>query len=73
MISTISHELSETVVDPYVDGWTGNGGEMSDKCVDHVSFNIDPRTHGNVTWHGHTYALQQEYSNFRHGCVLEGP
>jgi hypothetical protein len=73
MVDVISHELLETVSDPYVNGWAGNGGEVADKCVDNISFHIDPQTHGNVTWNGHHYAVQQEYDNAGHGCVLEGP
>jgi hypothetical protein len=72
MIGVISHEFSETVSDPYVDGWTGNGGEMADKCPLPPD-TIDPQAHGNVTWNGHHYVIQEEYSNLRHSCVLQGP
>ena len=72
MVDVISHEFSEAVSDPYVDGWTGNGGEMADKCPSPPD-TIDSQTHGTVTWYGHTYLIQEEYDNLRHGCVLEGP
>ena len=31
------------------------------------------RVKGNVVWHGHVYVVQGEYSDYWHGCVLEGP
>ncbi|HEX3642159.1 MAG TPA: hypothetical protein VHV10_12785 [Ktedonobacteraceae bacterium] len=71
----VSHELMEAVSDPYPgSGWDSSGGtgEMADKCPLPPS-TIDPKTNGNVTWNGHSYAIQEEYDNYRHGCVLEGP
>ncbi len=72
----ISHELSEGVADPqqsYKAGWD----EIADKCQflasGAIAATVDPATNGNVTWNGHHYAIQEEYSNLRHGCVLEGP
>jgi len=82
----LSHELSEAVSDPYQDGWysgkSPDDGEMGDKCegysvpggfLDARYLDIDPKTKGNVTWNGHTYAIQPEYDNFRHGCTWGGP
>lgn len=67
----VSHELLEGVADPqpgYKLGWD----EIADKCPLPPS-TIDSQTNGNVTWNGHHYAIQEEYDNLRHGCVLEGP
>ncbi|HWS83096.1 MAG TPA: hypothetical protein VN207_02435 [Ktedonobacteraceae bacterium] len=72
MVWLISHELVETVSDPDFNGWTGNGGEIADKC-DGVSYHVNPRTHGNVTWNRHHYGVEKSFDNLRHGCVLEGP
>jgi len=72
MTGIISHALFEAVSDPYVDGWSGNGGEMADKCPLPPD-TIDPKTDSNVTWNGHHYLLQEEYDNHQHGCVLQGP
>jgi len=88
VIDSLSHELIESVTDPFLDGWRGSksatsemsgANEMGDIClnlpksVDAKFYQIDLRTHGNVTWHGHTYAIQPEYDNYRHGCMWEGP
>jgi hypothetical protein len=74
MVGIISHEFSEAVSDSFINGlgWTGTGGEMADKCPAPLD-TINPHTHGTVTWHGHSYLIQEEYDNLRHGCVLEGP
>ena len=71
-IDTLSHELAEAVSDPFLGQWTSNGFEMADKCQLIAPETINPRTHGNVTWQGHTYIIQEEYDNLRHGCVAEG-
>jgi hypothetical protein len=76
-IDSLSHELMEVVIDPYLDSWYAGddpgGQEISDKCQFISPASIDPKTKGNVTWNGHSYAIQQEYDNRRHGCVLGGP
>lgn len=77
-IDTLSHEIMEAVSDPYLNGWYGGdisqpeGGEMGDKCP-LPDATVDPKTNGNVTWNGHTYLIQEEYDNVRHGCILAGP
>jgi len=75
--TALSHELSEVVSDPYPSGgWARNGDgaqEIGDKCAFIPDDTIDPTTQGNVTWNGHSYAIQPEWDNLRHGCVLEGP
>jgi len=71
----LSHELMESASDPNPgSGWDGpnRNGEVADKCPLPPD-TIDSATKGNVTWNGHHYAIQEEYSNLRHGCVLEGP
>lgn len=76
-IDSLSHELLEAVTSPYLDGWYTNkdddAEEMADKCQFISAASIDPSTKGNVTWNGHSYAIQEEYDNRRHGCVLAGP
>jgi hypothetical protein len=73
-VDTLSHELLESVSDPRLDAWKGHGGlEAADKCQFISPATINPNTHGNVTWQGHTYLIQEEYDNLRHGCVLQGP
>ncbi len=72
-IGAASHELMEAVSDPYLTGWFDKSGdEMADKCPLPPA-TINPQTNGNVTWHGNTYLIQEEWDNVRHGCVLEGP
>jgi hypothetical protein len=74
--TALSHELSEAVSDPYPgSGWDSSGasGEMGDKCAFIPDDTIDPTTQGNVTWNGHSYAIQPEWDNLQHGCVWQGP
>ena len=72
LVNSFSHEFSEAVSDPLLNGWNKPAGEIADVCAS-VPQPADPQTHGDVTWHGHTYLIALEYSNKRHGCVLEGP
>ena len=72
-IDTLSHELLEAVTDPLLDAWRSHGLEIADKCQFVSPATINPKTNGNVTWNGHTYIIQEEYDNLRHGCVVEGP
>ena len=72
LVGSFSHEFSESVTDPLLNGWNASNGEIADVCQS-VHQPADPRTHGDVTWYGHTYLIALEYSNQRHGCVLEGP
>jgi hypothetical protein len=72
LVGSFSHEFSEAVTDPLFNGWNKPAGEIADVCQS-VHQPADPRTHGDVTWYGHTYLIALEYSNKRHGCVLEGP
>ncbi len=72
LVGSFSHEFSEAVTDPLLNGWSASNGEIADKCQP-IPQPVDRQTHGDVTWHGHTYLIALEYSNRRHGCVLEGP
>jgi hypothetical protein len=70
-VSTFSHELSEVITDPQIDGW-GSGGsndEIGDKC-NQAPYGINQKTKGDVTWVGHTYLIQREYDNKNQGCTL---
>ena len=70
-VSTFSHELSEVITDPQIDGW-GSGGsndEIGDKC-NQAPYGINQKTKGDVTWVGHTYLIQREYDNNNQGCTL---
>lgn len=71
VINSLSHEQFETVTDPETGGWYDgdpSGGEIGDKCE---------TTFGPVAWdgstvtlnHGHSYVLQEEYSNRAGGCA----
>lgn len=73
-VSTLSHELIETVTDPQINGWgsTGNNDEIGDKC-NQAPYGVNPTTKGNVTWNGHAYLIQREYNNNQRGCTLKGP
>jgi len=72
-VDTLSHELMEAVSDPLLNAWRAHGFEVADKCQLISPATINPRTHGNVTWQGHTYIIQEEYDNLQHGCVVAGP
>jgi len=72
-VDTLSHEISEAVSNPLLNAWRSHGAEMADKCQFISPATINPRTHGNLTWQGHTYIVQEEYDNLRHGCVVSGP
>jgi len=75
-INALSYEIPQAVTDPRFDAWLTSQQhqerEVISKCAT-IPLQIDPKTGGNVTWHGHSYVVDLEYSNLRHGCVLEGP
>lgn len=68
-VDTLSHELLEAVTDPFIDGWTSPSSEIADKCQFITPAIVNPKTGGDVTWQGHTYMIQEEYDNLRHGCI----
>jgi hypothetical protein len=80
-VGIFSHELSESMTDPDLDGWRGPGGsgdEVGDKCAyqyavgqTYFSFAGLPRagrSYYNATLRGDHYLLQMEYDNWAHGC-----
>ena len=59
--STASHELAESITDPYVDGWLPNGEEIGDACL---------QQNGSVTSRtGTTYVVQTLYDRVSNACV----
>ena len=70
VINLLSHEQFETVTDPETGGWYSgdpSGGEIADKCE--TSFGPVNADGSTVTLsHGHSYALQREYSNRLGAC-----
>ena len=83
-LSTISHEHSEAITDPYGNGWTSEdhetymgipdaffGSENGDLCSWNFGDSLgtlDGQEYNQVI-NGHAYYLQQEYSNIDGGCV----
>ncbi|MDX6481924.1 MAG: hypothetical protein QOG85_2434 [Gaiellaceae bacterium] len=84
-LSTVSHEQSEAITDPYGDGWTSEdhetfmgipnaffGSENGDLCAWNFGAPLGTTLDGqqyNQVINGHDYFLQQEYSNADGGCV----
>ena len=73
VINSLSHEQFESITDPQTRGWYDNdpsGGEIADKCeTTFGSLRADGST---VTLnHGHTYVVQEEYSNRAGGCAYQ--
>jgi hypothetical protein len=70
-LSTISHELSEMVTDPYGNAWVDqNGQEIGDICI--TTYGGTLGGSGQSAWNevvgsGHFY-LQEEYSDENDGC-----
>lgn len=68
--NTLSHELIETITDPDGTAWVARnslvayGEEMADLCVTPFG------QYGKVLVGGKHYAIQPEYSNKLHGCVV---
>jgi len=84
VIHTLEHELTEAVSDPYWHSWYAKEyltGEIADICsgpssgvfFDPKYFGINPKTKANMILNRHAYIVQPQYSNHRHGCVLQGP
>ncbi|WP_133260031.1 choice-of-anchor P family protein [Streptacidiphilus pinicola] len=81
-VSILSHEISETATDPYVNttpAWTDltsqtTGGEIGDKCeAGETGTPYAPKNDSgaDVFLHGHPYVLQQEWSNAVHTCAMD--
>ncbi len=71
-INIASHEHFEIVTDPQPDvnaAWADSDGfEIGDKCA--FTYGFVPLDHSNVVLHGHSYLVQQEWSNVIAGCAL---
>lgn len=67
-INVVSHEHRESINDPLGNAWYDNRGyEGSDKCA----WNFGAVTgSSNQTINGHSYIVQQEWSNAISGCAL---
>jgi hypothetical protein len=72
-INSMSHEHFESVSDPYGRGWYDSdpsNGEIGDKCA--YRFGALRPDGSNVTLgHGHTYLVQEEWSDHAGGCALQ--
>jgi hypothetical protein len=70
-LSTVSHELSETITDPYGDAWmTPSGYEMADLCATDYGAALGgskSRAYDEIIGTGH-YWLQEEWSNAADSC-----
>jgi hypothetical protein len=70
-INVTSHEHNESITDPFGSAWYNSGGsEDGDLCA--WNFGSVNGNGANQTINGHSYILQQEWSNLSSGCVLQG-
>lgn len=68
-INLLSHEQMETVTDPLGTAWYDSAGsEIGDKCA--WTFGTTGSNGADVTWNGHPYIVQQEWSNATSSCVV---
>jgi hypothetical protein len=74
MLSTIAHELSETVTDPNLDAWYDSGGnEVADKCSWNfgTTYTVSNGSLANMNLSGNNYLIQQNWVNAAGGsCGL---
>jgi hypothetical protein len=76
--STASHEISEAVTDPLINGWmSAQGSEIADLC-DYIASSAGYKNTwkngtANQMWNGHYYELELEYDNHTKSCVTVGP
>ncbi len=72
-INVASHEVNETLTDPFGTAWwDANGEEIGDKCAWNFGTGLGSTASGEYNQaigSGHYY-LQQEWSNAASGCVL---
>ena len=74
-LNVTSHEHNETITDPNGNAWFDNAGyENGDKCAWYFGKQLGSTPTGsyNQLINGHTYELQEEYSNATRSCVLTG-
>lgn len=70
-INVTSHEHNESITDPFGSAWYNSAGsENGDLCA--WNFGTVGGNGANQTINGHSYILQQEWSNLSVGCVLQG-
>jgi hypothetical protein len=68
-INVASHEQMESVTDPAPgSGWTSPQGEIGDKCVWYFG-SLWYEGVANERWNGHSYVLQEEWSNALSACT----
>jgi PKD domain len=70
-ISTIAHELAETVTEPIGGAWSaGNGDEIGDLCISSFGPALGGSQNGryNEVIDGGHYWIQELWSNFSHHC-----
>jgi hypothetical protein len=74
-LNVTSHEHNESITDPQGSAWYDvRGNEDGDKCAWNFGTSTGSTRSGqyNQTINGHSYYLQQEWSNQSKGCVLSG-
>ena len=72
VLNTLSHEYLETMTDPLGTGWFDNAGlEIADKCVSAYGTPLGTNAFGkyNQQIRGHSYWLQEMWSNRASACV----
>jgi len=68
-VNVTSHELFESVTDPYFNGWAASDTtEIGDKCASYFGAIADDG--GDVVLNGDSYILQSEWSNSAGHCVI---
>jgi hypothetical protein len=80
-ISTVSHEVSESITDPEGNAWgSALGNEIGDLCnlkFGTNTWDLKSGTTGtylaNQKWNGHFYEIQAEYDNHYRVCAQYGP
>lgn len=70
-IDSTSHEINETITDPYGDAWWGPRDEIADMCSTSFGPALGSTAFGmyNQVINGHKYWMQEEWSNRAHACV----
>jgi hypothetical protein len=72
--STASHELSESISDPFGDAWiTAQGNEVGDLCAYNYGTNTWDSAKANQMWSGVYLELQMEFDNHTGACAQVGP
>jgi len=75
MVSVLGHELSETVSDPYLDGWfDANGEENADKCAWNFgsTFGMSNGSVANIAIGDRYYLVQQNWAPANPGYCTQG-